>query len=48
MLPEKDARPDLNILGVVFQTYILIEYGDQLLLIDQHAAHERLLFDQML
>ncbi len=48
VLPEKDARPDLNILGVVFQTYILIEYGDQLLLIDQHAAHERLLFDQML
>ncbi len=48
VLPEKDARPDLNILGVVFQTYILIEYGDQLLLIDQHAAHERLLFDQMM
>ncbi len=47
-LPEKDTRPDLRIMDVVFNTYILIEYGEQLLLIDQHAAHERLLFDQMM
>jgi DNA mismatch repair protein MutL len=47
-LSEKNIRPEIHILGVVFQTYILIEYGDQLLLIDQHAAHERLLFDQMM
>ncbi len=47
-LPEKEMKPDLKVLGVVFQTYILIEYGEQLLLIDQHAAHERLLFDQMM
>ncbi len=48
VLPEKEAKPDLVILGVVFKTYILIEYGTQLLLIDQHAAHERLLFDHMM
>ncbi len=47
-LPEKELKPDLKVLGVVFKTYILIEYGEQLLLIDQHAAHERLLFDQMI
>lgn len=47
MLSQKDAKPDLTIMGVVFKTYILLEYGEQLLLIDQHAAHERLLFDQM-
>jgi DNA mismatch repair protein MutL len=47
-LPEKELRPDLKVLGVVFQTYVLIEYRDQLLLIDQHAAHERLLFDRMI
>ena len=46
-LSQKEAKPDLKVLGVVFNTYILIEYKDQLLLIDQHAAHERLLFDQM-
>lgn len=47
-LPESEWKPELKVLGVVFQTYILIEYGEQLLLIDQHAAHERLLFDQMI
>ena len=47
-LPETERKPDLAVLGVVFQTYILLEYGDQLLLIDQHAAHERLLFDKMM
>ncbi|NLB90416.1 MAG: DNA mismatch repair endonuclease MutL, partial [Clostridiales bacterium] len=36
----------LRVLGVVFRTYILLEYEEQLLLIDQHAAHERLLYDQ--
>ena len=48
VLVEKHTKLEIHILGVVFQTYILIEYGDQLLLIDQHAAHERLLFDQMM
>ena len=38
----------LKVLGVVFSTYILVEYKDQLLLIDQHAAHERLLYDQFM
>ena len=47
-LPERDMKPDLKVLGVVFQTYVLIEYCDQLLFIDQHAAHERLLFDRMM
>ena len=47
-LPERELKPDLRIMDVVFSTYILIEYGEQLLLIDQHAAHERLLFDQMM
>lgn len=47
-LHEKESKPDLKVLGVVFQTYILIEYKDQLLFIDQHAAHERLLFDRMM
>ena len=47
VLPKSELQPELKVLGVVFRTYILIEYGEQLLLIDQHAAHERLLFDQM-
>lgn len=42
---------DLNIkdykqVGIVFNTYILIEKGNNMLVIDQHAGHERILYDQ--
>lgn len=46
ILPEL-PKP-LRHIGVLFNTYILIEYDDQLLMIDQHAVHERLLFDRMM
>ena len=41
-------KKDLKIFGALFHTYIMIEYDDQLLLIDQHAVHERLLFDRLM
>ena len=46
-LPREEKKP-LKILGVLFDTYILVEYADHLLMIDQHAVHERLLFDDMM
>lgn len=46
LLPPEEKKP-LRLLGTVFHTYILVEYADQLLLIDQHAVHERLLFDRL-
>jgi len=46
-LTEKQPR-EMRILGALFHTYILVEYADHLLLIDQHAVHERLLFDRMM
>jgi DNA mismatch repair protein MutL len=36
---------DWLLIGQAFKTFILIEYGDTLYLIDQHTAHERILFD---
>ena len=34
--------------GEIFNTYLLIEDGDSVLLVDQHAAHERILFEELL
>ncbi|MCH5287317.1 MAG: DNA mismatch repair endonuclease MutL [Christensenellaceae bacterium] len=45
-LPE--AQKPLRLIGVVFNTFILVEYDDNLLMIDQHAVHERLLFDRFM
>lgn len=33
--------------GQLFSTYILLEYGEEILLIDQHAAHEKIIFEEM-
>lgn len=38
---------DGKILGTVFDTFILVQSGESLYIIDQHAAHERLLFDEL-
>lgn len=43
-----DAPKPMKLLGVVFNTFILVEYEDHLLMIDQHAVHERLLFDRLM
>ena len=43
---EKDA-PSFTIIGQVFATYWLIEYNDELLVIDQHAAHEKVLYERV-
>ena len=36
-----------RILGEAFYCYIIVEQGEKLLLIDKHAAHERVLFEQL-
>ena len=41
-------RKPMRVFGALFNTYILIEYEDQLLLVDQHAVHERLLYDKLM
>ena len=41
-------KKPMRIFGALFNTFILIEYQDQLLLVDQHAVHERLLFDKLM
>lgn len=44
---EPPALPEWRILGEVFGTYILVEDADELVFIDKHAAHERIIFDRL-
>ena len=45
-LPGKiESKPAYRVVGVAFRTYIILEVNDTLLLIDQHAAHERLRYE---
>jgi DNA mismatch repair protein MutL len=45
--PMRERLPMLRVLGQVRQMYIIAEGPDGLYLIDQHAAHERILFDHL-
>ncbi len=45
---KEDATPsvDFRIIGEAFKTYIFVELEDKMLMIDKHAAHERILFEK--
>ena len=45
---SEQARSAHRIIGQVFETYWLVEYGDKLYIIDQHAAHEKVNFERMM
>ena len=46
--PGELSKPEYRVIGVVLNTYILIEADDSLVLIDQHAAHERLQYEKFM
>lgn len=43
---SEEARADHRIIGQVFGTYWLVEYDGKLYIIDQHAAHEKVLYEK--
>ncbi len=43
----KSEIPDYKILGVAFSTYILLELDNEIYILDQHAAHERVLYENV-
>ena len=44
---EKTSVPEYRLIGEALKLYILVETGGELLLIDKHAAHERMIFDRL-
>jgi len=45
--PRKAAQQQFEIIGVLSKLYVLMESADGLVLVDQHAAHERILFEEL-
>ena len=43
----KTQEPQWHIVGELFDTYLMVEQGEMVFLIDKHAAHERMQFDRM-
>ena len=46
LLDEKNA-PDIKIVGQVFDTYWILEFDKKMYIMDQHAAHEKLLYERL-
>ena len=43
----QSATPDYKFIGIAFSTYIIIEMNNELYIIDQHAAHERIMYEKI-
>ncbi len=44
---EEKRKIEYKFIGILFRTYIIVEIDDEIYLIDQHAAHERILYEQI-
>lgn len=45
---SEDARKKHRLIGQVFKTYWMIEYDEKLYIVDQHAAHEKVMFERLM
>ena len=43
--PKAPVAREYRIVGEVFNSYVIVEYDDKMLLVDKHAAHERIIFE---
>ena len=46
-IEEKANIPEYQIIGTAFSTYILLQLDDEIYILDQHAAHERVLYEKV-
>jgi len=50
VVPEKEIDPlhGYQMIGIAFNTYIILQNDKQMLFVDQHAAHERILYEKLM
>jgi len=44
---EQYEKPNYKFIGIVFKTYIIIEIDKEMYILDQHAAHERIMYEKV-
>ena len=44
---EKYQKPTYKFIGIIFKTYIILEIGEEMYILDQHAAHERIMYEKV-
>lgn len=45
---SEQSGKDIKIIGQVFSTYWILQYGDSMFIVDQHAAHEKVLYERFM
>ncbi len=48
LLLSEEAKPKHRLIGQLFKTYCLIEFENQLFIMDQHAAHEKVMYERLI
>lgn len=46
-LKDKPEELPVIVIGEAFRTYIIVQQGESIFLVDKHAAHERMLFNEL-
>ncbi len=44
---EEFKKPIYKFIGIVFKTYIILEIENEMYILDQHAAHERIMYEKV-
>ena len=44
---EEFKKPTYKFIGIVFKTYIILEMNNEMYILDQHAAHERIMYEKV-
>ena len=44
---EKFQKPSYKFIGIIFKTYIILEIENEMYILDQHAAHERIMYEKV-